>query len=87
MTITYDEFAGVEIRVGTVVNALPFPEARHPVIKLWVDFGPALGIHKSSAQLTRYYAPETLRGRQMAAVMNSPPRQSGPLFIADDAEG
>ena len=93
MTITYDEFARVDIRVGTVVEVQPFPEARRPAIKLWVDFGPALGIRKSSAQLTKYYAPETLRGRQVAAVVNFRPRQIGP-FMSEvlvlgfpDAEG
>src|SRR5215472_3893179 len=93
MTITYDGFARVDIRVGTVVEVQPFPEARRPAIKLWVDFGPALGIRKSSAQLTKYYAPETLRGRQVAAVVNFPPRQIGP-FMSEvlvlgfpDAEG
>jgi tRNA-binding protein len=58
MTITYDEFARVDIRVGTIIEVQPFPEARRPAIKLWVDFGPALGIRKSPAQLTKYYAPE-----------------------------
>jgi len=78
--ITYDDFQKVEIRVGTVVRAEPYPEARKPAIKVWVDFGSPLGIKKSSAQLTRHYTPEGLIGRQVIAVVNFPPRQIGPFM-------
>lgn len=77
MTIGYDDFARVDIRVGTVVEAEPYPEARKPSIKLRVDFGPEIGVKRSSAQLTVHYTPETLVGRQVAAVVNFPPRQIG----------
>jgi tRNA-binding protein len=77
MTITYDEFTQVDIRVGTIVEVLPYPEARRPAYKLAVDFGEAIGIKRSSAQLTRHYRPETLVGRQVAAVVNFPPKQIG----------
>jgi len=75
--ISYDDFAKIDIRAGTVLRAEPYPEARKPSIKLWIDFGPELGTRKSSAQITRYYAPETLIGRKVAAVVNFPPRQIG----------
>lgn len=75
--IGYDDFLRVDVRVGTVVDAQPFPEARRPAIKLWIDFGPALGVRKSSAQITLHYAPDRLIGKQVAAVMNFPPRQIG----------
>jgi tRNA-binding protein len=75
--ISFDEFMQVDIRVGTVVAVEPFPEARRPAYKLKLDFGREIGIKKSSAQLTENYAPETLLGRQVAAVVNFPPRQIG----------
>lgn len=75
--ISFDDFQKVEVRIGTIVDAQPFPEARRPAIKLWVDFGAPLGVKKSSAQITVHYKPEDLPGKQVAAVVNFPPRQIG----------
>lgn len=75
--ISFDDFAKVDVRVGTVVQAEPYPEARKPAIKLWVDFGEELGVKKTSAQITVHYQPEALIGRQVMAVVNFPPRQIG----------
>ena len=75
--ITFDQFQAVDIRVGTIVAAEPFPEARKPAIKLRIDFGASIGVKKSSAQITRHYDCAGLIGRQVAAVVNFPPRQIG----------
>lgn len=77
--ISYDEFTRVDIRVGRITRAEPFPEARKPALRLWVDFGPEIGEKRSSAQITRHYRPEDLVGRQVLAVVNFPPRQIGPM--------
>ena len=76
-TIAFDDFLKVDIRVGTVVTAEPYPEARKPSLKLLIDFGPAIGRKRSSAQIAVHYRPETLLGRKVAAVVNFPPRQIG----------
>ncbi len=92
--IDYDDFLRVDIRVGTIRRSEPYPEARKPALKLWIDFGATLGEKKSSAQITRNYDPKALIGRQVAAVVNFPPRQIGEFlsevlvlgFSDDDGE-
>jgi len=92
-TISFDDFLKVDIRAGRVTRAEPFPEARKPAIKLWIDFGPEIGEKKSSAQVTGLYTPDQLIGRQVMAVVNFPPRQIGPFMSevlvlgASDAQG
>ncbi|HEX2167982.1 MAG TPA: tRNA-binding protein [Longimicrobiales bacterium] len=77
MTIGYEDFQRVEIRTGRVERAEPFPEARRPALKLWIDFGPDIGVRKTSAQITRHYSPEDLPGRMVLAVTNFAPKQIG----------
>jgi tRNA-binding protein len=91
--LTWEEFEKVELRAGTILEAREFPQARRPAYQLVLDFGPEIGIKKSSAQLTHHYTPATLVGRQILAVVNFPPKQIGPfrsevlVVGAPDAEG
>jgi len=92
-TITFDDFLKVDIRAGRVIDAQDFPEARKPAYKLWVDFGPQIGVKKTSAQITELYTLDDLKDRMVMAVVNFPPRQIGP-FMSEvltlgvaDAEG
>lgn len=78
--ITYDDFARVDIRAGRVIRAEPFPQARKPALKLWIDFGDDIGVRQSSAQITAHYTPDALIGRLVMAVVNFPPRQIGPFL-------
>ena len=78
--ISFDDFMKVDIRTGRVIKAEPFPEARNPSIKMWIDFGDEIGVRKTSAQVTVHYTPDALIGRQVMAVVNFPPRQIGPFM-------
>ncbi|MCX7567007.1 tRNA-binding protein [Sulfitobacter sp. F26169L] len=78
--ISFDDFMKVDIRTGRVIKAEPFPEARNPSLKVWIDFGEEIGVRKTSAQITEHYTPDTLTGRQVMAVVNFPPRQIGPFM-------
>lgn len=78
--LDFDTFLQVDVRVGTVTRAEPFPEARRPALKMWIDFGTEIGLRKTSAQVTAHYTPKGLIGRQVVAVVNFPPRQIGPFM-------
>ena len=80
--LAWTDFMKVDLRVGTIVDVQPFPEARKPAWKLWVDFGEELGVKRSSAQITKHYQVEELLGRQVVAIVNFPPKQVGP-FISE----